>query len=91
MIYKFSGCYGLTDITLPNSVTNIEGEVFFASGLTNITIPNSVTSIGYNAFEGSPLTSITIGNSVTSIDAWGGGDEWGRDVVGPKFEYQGNK
>ena len=50
-----------------------------------------MTSIGYNAFEGSPLTSITIGNSVTSIDAWGGGDEWGRDVVGSKFEYQGNK
>ena len=65
----FSGCSGLTSITIPNSVTSI-GESAFSdcSGLTSVTIPNSVTSIGWGVFKScSSLTSVTIGNSVTSI------------------------
>ena len=67
--YTFSLCDGLTDITIPNSVTHIGLNVFEGcTGLTSITIPNSVTDIGWNAFEGcTGLTSITIPNSVTSI------------------------
>ena len=67
--YAFSGCSGLTSITIPNSVTSIGYGAFKdCSGLTSITIPNSVTSID-GAFSGcSGLTSITIPNSVTSID-----------------------
>ena len=65
----FSGCTGLTSITIPNSVTSIGDYTFsFCTGLTSITIPNSVTSIGYSAFSYcTGLTSITIPNSVTSI------------------------
>ena len=65
----FSGCSGLTSITIPNSVTSIGQYAFYVcSGLPSITIPNSVTSIGDYAFSGcSGLTSITIPNSVTSI------------------------
>ena len=65
----FSGCSGLTSITIPNSVTSIgKGAFEGCSGLTSLTIGNSVTSIGDDAFEGcSGLTSLTIGNSVTSI------------------------
>ena len=65
----FSGCSGLTRITIPNSVTNIGYSAFYnCSGLTSITIPNSVTSIEDYAFSKcSGLTSITIPNSVTSI------------------------
>ncbi len=66
----FSGCSGLTSITIPNSVTSIGDDAFYeCSGLTSIEIPNSVTSIGgYYAFYGcSGLTSITIPDSVTSI------------------------
>ena len=65
----FSGCSGLTSVTIPNSVTSIGYRAFSGcSGLTSITIPNSVTSIGDVAFSGcSGLTSITIPNSVTSI------------------------
>ncbi len=65
----FSGCDGLTSITIPNSVTTI-GRCAFegCTGLTSITIPNSVTTIGRCAFEGcTGLTSITIPNSVTWI------------------------
>ena len=62
-------CSNLTSITIPNSITCIEGSTFMGcSSLTSITIPNSVTSIGNSAFSGcSSLTSITIPNSVTSI------------------------
>ena len=65
----FSSCYGLTSITIPNSVMSIEERAFSGcEGLVSITIPNSVTSIGKYAFwrcEG--LTSITIPNAVTYI------------------------
>ena len=69
MFYIFSGCSGLTSVTIPSSVTSIGYYAFQdCSGLTSITIPNSVTSIGYSAFSGcSGLTSVTIPNSVTSI------------------------
>ena len=65
----FSGCSGLTSVTIPNSVTSIGGKAFFnCSRLTSVTIPNSVTSIGEKAFFNcSGLTSMIIGNSVTSI------------------------
>ncbi len=65
----FSGCSGLTSVTIPNSVTSIENYAFSGcSSLTSIEIPNSVASIEEYAFYNcTGLTSVTIGNSVTSI------------------------
>ena len=65
----FSGCSGLTDLTIPNSVTSIgKNALQNCIGLTSITIPDGVTSIGNSAFEGcSGLTSINIPNGVTFI------------------------
>ena len=65
----FRSCYGLTSVTIPNSVTAIgEDAFYYCSGLTSVTIPNSVTSIGNSAFfYCTGLTSVTIGNSVTTI------------------------
>ena len=62
-------CFGLTSITIPNSVTSIGDEAFRdCYGLTSVTISNSVTSIGFGAFMNcSRLNSITIPNSVTII------------------------
>ena len=67
--WAFSGCSGLTSVTIPNSVTSIGNGAFYGcSGLTSVTIGNSVTSIGDDAFyECSGLTSVTIPNSVKSI------------------------
>lgn len=67
--YAFSGCSGLTSITIPNSVTSIGYHAFAnCNGLASISIPNSVTNIASYVFSGCRgLTSITIPNSVTSI------------------------
>ncbi len=67
--WAFSGCSGLTSITIPDSVTSIGLYAFSScSGLTSITIPGSVTSIGSDAFSGcSGLVSVTISEGVTSI------------------------
>ena len=58
---------GLTNIVIPNSITNIGISAFRENYLTSVTIPNSVTSIGDSAFYDNKLTSVTIPNSVTSI------------------------
>jgi hypothetical protein len=68
-IQTFSYCTGLTSVTIPASVTSIDGWAFeHCTGLTSVTIPNSVTDIGTSAFwYCNGLTTITIPNSVTSI------------------------
>ena len=67
----FAYCYGITNITIPNSVTEIGYLAFYqCDGLTSITIPDSVTTIG-GAFQGCDyLTDITVGSGVTNIDAY---------------------
>ncbi len=43
----FAECAGLTSVTIPNSVTTIEGHAFRdCPNLTTATVGNSVTSIG---------------------------------------------
>ena len=67
--YAFYDCSSITNIVLPNSITEIDQYAFkYCSSLTSIVIPNSVTSIGSSAFSGcSSLESITIPDSVTSV------------------------
>ena len=64
----FSGCSGLTSVTIGSGVTSIGNYAFvYCSGLTSVTIPNSVTSIGKEAFSCcSGLTSVHI----SDIAAW---------------------
>ncbi len=49
----FGGCYGLSAVTIPNSVETIGDYAFYnCSGLTEVIIPKYVTEIGSNAFSG---------------------------------------
>ena len=55
----FYFCTSLTSINIPESVTSIGEEAFYASRLTSVTIPASVRYIGSMAFV-TPLTSIKV-------------------------------
>ena len=65
----FSGCYRLTNVVIPDSVSVIGASAFRkCSNLKSIVIPNSVVSIGEYAFESCKcLSSIKLPDSVTSI------------------------
>ena len=65
----FRGCSGLSNVTIPNSITTIGNHAFYdCSGLTSVTIPNSTTTIEDHTFARcSGMTSVVIPNSVTTI------------------------
>ena len=58
----FSGCAGLTAVSLPGTLTEIKDNAFSGCvGLTTLVVPDSVESIGYSAFSGcAGLTSLTL-------------------------------
>ena len=60
---------GLTSITIPSSVTNIDDNVFYGcSNLVSVTIPSSVVSIGNSVFMGcSNLPSINLPEKVSNL------------------------
>lgn len=69
---SFSGCGGLSDISLPNTILRIERNAFEnCVGIVHIDLPNSINYIGDRAFQGcSNLASITIPDEVTEINSY---------------------
>ena len=66
---------GLTQLTLPNSLTSIKSGAFSGcSGLTQLTLPNSLTSIGDSAFAGCTNVIIHVPETIETIGyaAFGG-------------------
>ena len=66
----FYGCSGLTSVTIPGSVKNIEACAFMGcTCLTNVTIADGLLEIEASAFDGcSALKNINIPDSVGYID-----------------------
>ena len=65
----FRGCFSVTSVTIPSSVTNIGANAFaLCFDLTSVTIPEGVKSIEDCAFKDCRnLIGVTIPNSVTRI------------------------
>lgn len=58
----------VTDVVVPDGVTNIGNYAFSCTSLKSITIPSSVTSIGSYAFyKCSSLNRVTAGNGIADI------------------------
>jgi hypothetical protein len=73
---SFEYSLGLTNVNLPNGLTNIDQSAFFVcSNLVSMAIPNSVQAIGFRAFSNCRgLRSINIPDSLTNAFAFGGND-----------------
>jgi len=71
--YAFNDLSGVTEASLPNTLTEIGDYAFSYTSITTIEIPSTVTSIGDFAFYTSDLTAVTIPGSVKTIgrDAFG--------------------
>lgn len=74
--YAFLNCDALQEVTLPESLIEIENGAFQQSGLTTITVPENVTVIGDSAFrktdslkEVTILGAATVGASAFSESA----------------------
>ncbi len=65
----FSGCTGITKVTVGSNVTSIGSSAFSGcTGMTEISIGSGVQSIGSSAFSGcTTLGTVSIPSSVTSI------------------------
>ena len=65
----FSGCTGLTGVSIPSSVLNISSGAFRGcTGLGSISFPVKLTTVESETFSGcTGLTSVTIPDAVTSI------------------------
>jgi putative cell wall-binding protein len=58
----------LTEVTIPESVTDIGAWAFAGNELTSVTIPAGVTAIHTYTFANNKLTDIFMGSQVTLID-----------------------
>ena len=92
--YAFFLCLSLTDIKIPDSVTEI-GDCAFGncSKLTNVEISDSVTTIGTSAFGFCrSLTSIEIPDGVTEIgyEAFRDCDNLKEVVLSSNTKYEKN-
>lgn len=70
--WAFDSCASLTNVTIPDSVTNLgEYAFYFCTNLTELTLSTNLTAIADDAFEFcESLTGIIIPDGVTSIGDW---------------------
>lgn len=69
--YAFYMCESLTEVTIPEGVTDIGDKSFYCSGVTAVSIPGSVARIGAEAFgECFRLAELAIPDSVEEIGNW---------------------
>ncbi len=67
--YAFQHCSGLTEITVPDTVTYLDNQVFYdCSDLTEVILPKNLKKIEYATFYGcKKLARITLPRGIVSI------------------------
>lgn len=65
--YALNGISGLTEVILPEGITEIPRYAFAYAKLSSVKIPSSVTKIDVGAFWSSDITSVEIPAGVTTI------------------------
>lgn len=70
--YAFNGCSSMSYVTLPSSVTGIDGYAFqTCASLRTVTIPSGVQTIPTYAFNGcGSLSAVAVPNSVSQIASY---------------------
>ena len=72
----FNGCYRVTNVTIPNSVTTLGCAAFFSCGMSSITIPANVNRIDSLVFIGcqhlNVVTNYAIVPQVIDTNVFGG-------------------
>lgn len=58
---------GLTNVVIPDSVTQIEEYSFASNNITNLIIPNSIKEISHSAFDGNNIKNIKLPEGITTI------------------------
>ena len=69
--YLFDGCYKLTSISLPSSLTTIERNVFSGTSISSLVIPSTVSTIKSYAFVNmTNLLTIDIQSTINNIEEY---------------------
>lgn len=69
--WSFRACSGITSVTLPATITKIEGSAFRTCDLlATVNIPEGVTFIGENAFFGCPINVITLPSTLKEMEKY---------------------
>ncbi len=64
----FNGCTSLSNLSLPDSVTNIGSFAFCKAGFITLSLSDHVVTIGDSAFElCQNLTTVTMGDGITNL------------------------
>jgi predicted small lipoprotein YifL len=70
-VVSISGAFdnrsAITEIIIPDSVTNIGSRAFQGTALTSIVLPNGIASIGDEVFANTGLTSVILPNNLERI------------------------
>ena len=64
----FSGCYNLSEITLPSTITSIESGAFYGTSITSFNYPQNLTSISSWVFQNTNLKEFAVPEKVTEIN-----------------------
>lgn len=64
----FYGCRRLSEVLLPEELTDIGAYAFAWSGIKTISLPNSLEKVNFYAFRGCLIEKMTVWNPICDID-----------------------